>query len=92
MTPIEREARLKPDFADNYPTIPAGRWASASEIGARLLRYIAKGGMVPDGNGRLLRGDHFEFRGGQPRGAAMLRTRLEDPEPSTGEGVRRPPH
>jgi hypothetical protein len=92
MTPIEREARLKPEFAANYPTVGAGRWVSASEIGARLLMYIAKGGMVPEGNGRLLRGDYFEFRGGEARGAAMLRTRLEDPEPATREGVRRPPH
>jgi hypothetical protein len=79
MTPIEREARLRPEFADAYPTIPAGRWVSASEIGARLLRYMAKGGIVPEGNGRLLRSDHFEFRGGMPRGSATLRTRLEDP-------------
>jgi len=92
MTLVEREARLHPEFANKYPTISAGRWVSASEIGASVLRYMAKGGMVPEGDGRLLRGDHFEFRGGEPRGVAMLRTRLEDPEPSAGEGVPRSPH
>jgi hypothetical protein len=92
MTSIEREARLKPEFADQYPTIPAGRWVSASEVGARLLMYIARGGMVPEGDGRLLRGDHFEFRGAEQRGTRILRTRLEDPERPGDGGVRTSAH
>ena len=92
MIPTEREARLRPEFAEYYPTIPAGRWVPASEIGVRLLTYVAKGGTIPEGDGRLLRGDHFEFRGAARRGTARLRTRHEDPEPTADGGFRTPAH
>lgn len=82
MAPLEREVRLKPEFADSYPMIPARRWLSAADVGARLLQYVAHGGTIPEGEDRLLRSDHFEFRGGVPRGVATLRTRHEDPEPT----------
>ncbi len=88
MMPTEREVRLKPEFAKHYPIVPAGRWVPASEVGARLLTYRAKGGMTPEGDGRLLRDDHFEFRGALPRGRTALRTRYKDPEVSS-DGVPR---
>ena len=60
-----REARLKPEFAHLYPPLEAGRWEPAALMADRvvawLLRQPDRGYMAPE---RVLRSDHFEFRGG----------------------------
>jgi hypothetical protein len=60
-----REARLKAEFAHLYPPLDPGRWepaaAMADRIVAWLLRQPDRGYMAPQ---RVLRSDHFEFRGG----------------------------
>ena len=63
--PRVREARLKAEFGHLYPPLEPGRWepaaAMADRIVAWLLRQPDRGYMAPD---RVLRSDHFEFRGG----------------------------
>jgi hypothetical protein len=60
-----REARLRPEFAHLYPPLEPGRWESAALMADRLvawmLRQPDRGYMAPE---RVLRSDHFEFRGG----------------------------
>jgi hypothetical protein len=61
-----REARLRPEFAHLYPPLEPGRWESAALLADRvvawLLRQPDRGYMAPD---RVLRSEHFEFRGGE---------------------------
>lgn len=60
-----REARLKPEFAHLYPALESGRWESAGVVADRvvawLLRQPGGGYVAPD---RVLRAEHFDFRGG----------------------------
>jgi hypothetical protein len=76
-----REVRLRVEFANRYPGIPAGtwlassRWAEAIVVRAREARH--RGEHI-----RTFDPRHFEFRGGAgPRvaGEQHLRTRAEDP-------------
>jgi hypothetical protein len=61
-----REARLKPEFAHLYPALEPDRWASAALMADRvvawLLRQPGGGYTAPE---RVLRSEHFEFRGGR---------------------------
>lgn len=63
--PRMREAQLKAEFAHLYPPLEPGRWepaaAMADRVVAWLLRQPNKGYVAPE---RVLRSDHFEFRGG----------------------------
>ena len=77
-----REARLKPEFAHLYPALEAGRWDPAAVMADRmvawLLRQPDKGYVAPE---RVLRSEHFDFRGGdeQPRGRPESRGRRDAP-------------
>jgi hypothetical protein len=66
-----REARLKPEFAHVYPVLEAGKWESAGvltdKVTAWLLRQAHGGLICPD---RVLRPEHFEFRGTPARPAS----------------------
>ena len=73
-----RQARLRPECADRYPTLPARMWTSAARV-ANLVAYYrrapqrpAKPKMV-----RPLPEADFEFQGGSYRwlGGLILRTR-----------------
>jgi hypothetical protein len=63
--PSVREARLRPEFAHLYPPLEAGRWEPAALLADRvvawLLRQPDRGFVAPE---RVLRSEHFEFRGG----------------------------
>ena len=63
--PRIREARLRPEFAHLYPPLEAGRWESAALMADRLVAWLLRqpdrGYVAPE---RVLRSDHFEFRGG----------------------------
>ncbi len=76
-----REARLKPEFAHVYPPLEAGKWESAGvladKVTAWLLRQAHGGYISPD---RVLRPEHFEFRGTSPRPGSLPggQTRRDD--------------
>ena len=63
--PRIREARLRPEFAHLYPPLEAGRWESAALLADRLVAWLLRqpdrGYVAPE---RVLRSEHFEFRGG----------------------------
>jgi hypothetical protein len=62
-----REARLRPEFADLYPTLTPGEWQPAARVAevvlARLL--LLEISDAPLGE-RVLDERHFEFRGDIP--------------------------
>jgi hypothetical protein len=64
-----REARLKAEYADLYPTLTPGQWEPAARIAeavlARLLLLEISEAPLQD---RVLREEHFEFRGETPDG------------------------
>jgi hypothetical protein len=62
-----RQAKLRPECADRYPTLPARMWTSA----ARLAELVASYRRAPQRpgetkKGRTLPEADFEFRGGFP--------------------------
>ena len=65
-----REARLKPEFAELYPALTPGQWEPAAKVAeavlARLLLLEISEAPLQD---RILREEHFEFRGETPDGA-----------------------
>jgi hypothetical protein len=65
-----REARLRPEFADLYPTLTPGQWEPAARVAevvlARLLLLEISEAPLHD---RILNEEHFEFRGETPDGA-----------------------
>ncbi|MBA3317843.1 MAG: hypothetical protein H0T50_07090 [Gemmatimonadales bacterium] len=64
-----REARLKTDFAHLYPGIESTAWAPVETLINRVVTLLygdpANSGLIT--GARLLREDHFEFRGISPR-------------------------
>lgn len=63
----QREAKLKPEFADSYPGLQAGIWYPAARVAEYFLARLAQ---VPSATtelaDRVLDERHFEFRGGPP--------------------------
>jgi hypothetical protein len=64
-TATVRQARLKPESADRYPTLPARMWASATWIAALVASYRGGQPELPEDE-RVLPEDDFEFRGSSP--------------------------
>ena len=70
-----REARLKAEYADLYPTLTPGQWEPAARVAeavlARLLLLEISEAPLQD---RVLREEHFEFRGETPDGTPRSST------------------
>jgi hypothetical protein len=64
--PSVREARLRPEFADQYSGLEPGVWMSAAGLAEQLITRLLREG-VPDEDlpRRVLDPAHFEFRGGE---------------------------
>ena len=60
-----REARLRPDFAPDYPGIDPGVWFTAATLAEHLERRRTREGDLSPGGPRSLSPEHFEFRGGE---------------------------
>jgi hypothetical protein len=69
-----REARLRPEFVQLYPTLTPGEWHPAARIAEAVLANLLLQEMTdspsPD---RLLPEEHFEFRGGAEPGRGEVR-------------------
>jgi len=74
-----REARLRPKFAQLYPTLTPGEWQPAARIAeavlANFLLHEMTDSPTPD---RLLPEEHFEFRGGAEPGRGHVHERAVD--------------
>jgi hypothetical protein len=74
-----REARLRPEHAHRYPWLHAEDWVSAATLADRMLAAALLRGRDTSLWIRLLRDEHFEFRGGDGRVAeGDERPRRED--------------
>lgn len=74
-----REARLRQEFADLYPTLIPGQWEPAARVAeAVLARALLLEISEAPLKERVLNEDHFEFRGetpdGTPRASQGART------------------
>ena len=78
--PVVRVARLKAEYADQYPGLDAGAWYPAAGLAAYYQAWLARHPQRT-GLGAPLRGldtAHFEFRGGVPRGEPWIPGRSAD--------------
>lgn len=64
-----REARLRPEFDYLYPDLEPGVWHPVEMLINRVVTMLygdrSRAGVIT--GERLLRDDHFEFRGASPR-------------------------
>lgn len=75
-----REVRLRLDFAEVYPAMPAGNWIDAGEWAAAIVGRAQEARLLGI-HRRTFDQRHFEFQGGAPARAAgqrHLRTRTDD--------------
>jgi hypothetical protein len=74
----ERQARLKPQFASQYPGVVAGEWIPAWLLAEQLMAAAERRGVEP--GTRVCDPAHCEFRGGGKRPPEFrgLRTRAVD--------------
>ena len=75
-----RQARLRPEYAALYPGLEPGRWEDADDLAEQMLtQHLLRPSPGFGLSGRVLPGDHFEFRGGGPAGRPRIaRTRRSD--------------
>ncbi len=83
---VEREVRLRPAFAQVYPSLLAGVWLPAWSVAEQLLEGQGK---AAEGSTRVCDPHHFDFRGGRGRPPELrsVRTRTTDPGPSGRPGT-----
>lgn len=63
-----REVRLKAAHAHDYPGLEPGVWYPAGMVADYIQYWLLRHpNLIADGRPRRLDGEHFEFRGGQPR-------------------------
>lgn len=81
-----REARLRPEYADLYPTLTPGQWEPAARVAetvlARLLLLEISETPLHD---RVLPEAHFEFRGESPGGAPSGSDKSRSADPAGGK-------
>ena len=80
LTTRVRQAKLKPECAERYPTLPARMWTSATCLAELVSSYRAAQPGEPDKE-RTLSETDFEFRGGVSRcsGGLFAHTRADEP-------------
>jgi hypothetical protein len=80
-----REARLKSEYAGEYPALTPGLWIPATELAQKLIER-AHSRRREGRHTRTFDPTHFEFRGGpeKPRRRGT-RTRKTDPAPNAEE-------
>ena len=79
ITSTVRQAKLRPECAERYPTLPARMWTSATCLAELVSSYRAA--LPGEPNERTLSETDFEFRGGASRrsGGLFVRTRIDEP-------------
>jgi hypothetical protein len=74
-----RQAKLRPESAERYPTLPARMWTSATCLAELVASY--RGARPREPHERTLSQTDFEFRGGVSRasGGLFAHTRMDEP-------------
>lgn len=75
-----RQAKLRPECAERYPTLPARMWTSATCL-AELVASSRGARPEERDKKRALSETDFEFRGGASRrsGGLFAHTRIDEP-------------
>jgi hypothetical protein len=77
-----RQARLKPGLGKLYPGLEAGAWRTVEDLLRHVAILVHRNLADPRSitGERLLRDDHFEFRGqsGRPEGLPEELSRMSD--------------
>jgi hypothetical protein len=76
-----RQAKLKPESAERYPTLPARMWTSATGLAELVASYqkAQPKGLRTHEKERTLSEADFEFRGGFPASrAGCSHTRIDE--------------
>jgi hypothetical protein len=76
-----REAMLRRDFREWYPTLKPDSWYPAQQLADLVLEQRRSGEPRWELESRVPSDTHFLFRGGRPRGNAVARTRRSDRSP-----------
>ena len=79
MASTVRQAKLRPECAERYPTLPARMWTSATCLAGLVSSYRGPRLREADEE-RTLSETDFEFRGGASRGSGglLLHTRIDE--------------
>jgi hypothetical protein len=78
-----REAMLRPEFQDWYPSLTPDRWYSAGQLADIVLHQRRSVEPHWELEERVPSSEHFYFRGGRARGQSPARTRRSDHPPGT---------
>lgn len=73
-----REAMLRPEFREWYPALRADWWYPAQRLADLVVEQRRFAEPRWEFESRVPSDEHFLFRGGHPRGSALLRTRGSD--------------
>ena len=73
-----REAMLRPEFHDWYPTVDPGTWYPAEELSVLVRDHRGSGTPQWEPESRIPCDKHFLFRGGSGRRSDAARTRQGD--------------
>ena len=65
MTTTVRQAKLRPECAEHYPTLPARMWTAAAHLTELVARYRGICAEAQDRANRVLSDADFMFRGGE---------------------------
>jgi hypothetical protein len=86
ITATVRQAKLRRECADRYPTLPARMWTSATYLAELVAFYRVARPKRPGklDKERTLSETDFEFRGGFPRWSDGLIARTRTGEPAFG--------
>jgi hypothetical protein len=87
MTQLVREACLKPQFAELYPTIQPNVWLPAAKLAREVFLHVLATGSHAHLPERVLNDEHFAFRGGRP-GAGETRQPLRHASPPPSDEFR----
>lgn len=86
-----REARLKPEYADLYPGLTTDTWMPVETLLRHIATLLHSRRAEPDTivGDRLIREEHFEFRGDsdRPHGLPTTMSRLSD---ASADPTRKP--
>jgi hypothetical protein len=74
----QREAAVRSEFQEWYPTLAVGRWYPAAALRDTVLGQLASGEPRWKNEERVPCDAHFLFRGGDGRRSAPARTRHTD--------------
>jgi hypothetical protein len=79
----QREAMLRPEFQEWYPSLTPDRWYSARQLADIVLQQRRSAEPHWEFEERVPSNEHFLFRGGRARGQSPARTRRRDYPPET---------